>query len=151
MNTSSIYFSSREYERAYATANRDKINANSRKRAKRKSVKAWMKAYHQKNQRYYTDWQIAWNKAHPYSVQNSRLKSKYGITLEQYQNLLKEQKFSCAICNKTPKQEGKSLAVDHCHKTNKVRGLLCLDCNTAIGRFKEDRRLFEKAMVYLGV
>lgn len=74
------------------------------------------------------------------------LKSRYGITLEQYNNQLDIQNNKCAICG--TKSE-KSLAVDHCHTTGKVRGLLCLKCNTAIGKLNDDVILLQRAIEYL--
>lgn len=72
----------------------------------------------------------------------------YGIefTVEQYEELLVAQGGVCAICLEDCV---KSLAVDHDHKTKTVRGLLCMKCNTALGAFKEDPSLLEKAIAYL--
>ena len=70
----------------------------------------------------------------------------YGITYKQYQTMLRTQKNCCAIC----KQEAaKTLAVDHCHKTGKVRGLLCSLCNTALGMFKDDVTAITRSLEYL--
>lgn len=83
------------------------------------------------------------------------LKHQYGITLEEYNKMLEKQQGVCAICGKaekiTDKRTGnvKRLAVDHCHKTNVIRGLLCLFCNTAIGKFKDNPELIEKAASYV--
>lgn len=60
---------------------------------------------------------------------NKYLKSKYGITLDEYNKMLKNQKDSCAICKKHKSQFKRNLAVDHDHKTDEVRGLLCFYCN----------------------
>jgi len=57
------------------------------------------------------------------------LRRKYGITLKQYNLMLKSQGDSCDICRKHKSEFAKSLAVDHNHKTGKVRGLLCFYCN----------------------
>ncbi len=80
----------------------------------------------------------------------SEFKNKYRITLEQYDVLLKEQNNLCAICKKhsddCPKQ---ILYVDHCHKSKAVRGLLCMNCNTAIGHLKDDILILESAIQYL--
>ena len=59
----------------------------------------------------------------------------------------------CDICNEhhttIKDRTGKSLAVDHCHTTGEVRGLLCFGCNTALGRFKDDPTLLKNAIKYL--
>ncbi len=75
------------------------------------------------------------------------------MTIEEYNKSLKKQGGVCAICRnkETTKRNGKlkSLAVDHNHKTNKNRGLLCYNCNTALGKFKEDISLLYDAIEYL--
>jgi Recombination endonuclease VII len=96
------------------------------------------------------EWQIRWNRAHPHSCKNTSLKYRYGITLEDYNNMLLKQEYSCAICHRpAAAKRGKSLFVDHCHKTKHVRGLLCLDCNTTLGRMNDDPKLLRKAAHYL--
>lgn len=75
-----------------------------------------------------------------------RLKVRYGITTAEYWNLVAEQKGVCAICGKS---DGKKLHIDHDHKTNKVRGLLCGNCNKGLGLFKDDVSLLDKAIKYL--
>ena len=69
------------------------------------------------------------------------LMREYGITLEQYAEMEAKQGGLCAICKQPETQERKGvkyrLAVDHCHKTGKVRGLLCFKCNSAMGSFEK--------------
>jgi hypothetical protein len=65
------------------------------------------------------------------------IRRNYGITLAEYECLLKSQDGGCAICGKTPKDEGRRLAIDHCHRTGNVRGILCANCNQAIGLFND--------------
>jgi hypothetical protein len=79
----------------------------------------------------------------------SRLKIKFGISDEDYKFLLKQQNFSCAICHKHENQINRKLAVDHCHKTGKVRGLLCSNCNTGIGNLRDSTYLLFKSICYL--
>ena len=64
------------------------------------------------------------------------LKKKYGMTLEQYDALLAQQKGVCAVCGDPP--GARALHVDHCHASGLVRGLLCVGCNMALGALKED-------------
>lgn len=78
---------------------------------------------------------------------NSTLKYKYGLTLEDYQNMFERQNGVCAICEEI--EEGRMLAVDHDHKTNKVRGLLCGSCNRALGLFKDNPELISRAKEYV--
>jgi len=76
----------------------------------------------------------------------------YGLTLQDYDDLLKEQNGCCKICGTTdPRGQSKAgrFYVDHNHKTGKVRGLLCHDCNTAIGLLKDSPAIVAKAWDYL--
>ena len=78
----------------------------------------------------------------------AKFKQKYGITIEQYEAMLEEQGGVCAIC-KGAQPNGVRLCVDHCHDTKRVRGLLCVHCNTGIGHFKHDKNLLREAINYL--
>jgi hypothetical protein len=73
----------------------------------------------------------------------------YGLTAEQHDELLKQQDAVCAIC-RTPAAEGRVLVVDHNHASGEIRGLLCSDCNTALGQFLDSPALLRAAVVYLG-
>jgi len=77
-----------------------------------------------------------------------RLKNRYGITLDDYDFILKKQNGVCAICGRPPK-EGKNLHIDHCHEKSVVRGLLCFRCNFGLSYFSEDVDMMEKAFLYL--
>ncbi len=81
---------------------------------------------------------------------NSSLKSRFGITLKQYNVLLSKQNFRCAICLRSEIDNGKSLAVDHNHTTGAIRGLLCIKCNFGIGQFEDNTELLKKTIRYLG-
>jgi hypothetical protein len=61
------------------------------------------------------------------------IQMRYGITQEQYEEMLSEQNGGCAICGITEATNGRRLAVDHDHQTGEVRGLLCNNCNVAVG------------------
>ena len=79
----------------------------------------------------------------------NRRKSKlevYGITLEDYNAMLVRQGGVCEICKK---QRPETLCIDHCHSTGKVRGLLCRNCNSALGFYEDDPRVTRAATVYL--
>lgn len=89
-----------------------------------------------------------WALLHPDIVANKQLIANYGITLEQYNELLAKQKGICAIC-KEPSPNGKRLCVDHCHKTGKVRGLLCDICNKGVGHFRDNSEYLRAAINYL--
>ena len=73
---------------------------------------------------------------------------KYGLTPDQYDDILEEQSGVCAICGNTC-ATGRNLAVDHCHTTGEVRGLLCFNCNSKLAVL-EDERWLAAALPYLG-
>ena len=77
---------------------------------------------------------------------NIRYLKVYGISMADYGLILNKQNGVCAICGKT---DIRSLGVDHCHKTKKVRGLLCYNCNLALGYFKDNVESLIKAIAYL--
>ena len=91
----------------------------------------------------------------PDKLRNYRWKSRYNITPEQYDEMLIIQDNKCAICGQTESathntsKKVQRLAVDHCHKTGKVRGILCQDCNRGLGKFKDDIGRLENAIKYL--
>jgi hypothetical protein len=88
-----------------------------------------------------------WKKSNPRRVKGYRI-AKYGITLEQYEAQLKEQNHCCAIC-RNPLDLGKHTHQDHCHITNKTRGILCTNCNKGIGCFRDSIASLENAIEYL--
>lgn len=93
------------------------------------------------------------NIAHRERYRNHHLKGTFGITVEQYGEMHKAQNGLCAICNEpeTAMRKGEviNLAVDHCHTTGAVRGLLCRDCNHTLGKMKEDSAALRRAADYL--
>jgi hypothetical protein len=91
---------------------------------------------------------------HTYCKQCASLKSAwnakrnwYGITPEQYHEMLEEQSGGCYLCRKTP-TDNRKLDVDHNHKTGKIRALLCTRCNSLIGQFEADADLLNKVVDY---
>lgn len=89
-----------------------------------------------------------WARRNPEKVRRINLKKMYGITPEQYDEMMVSQGGVCAICHKTC-QTGRRLSVDHNHATGAVRALLCGKCNTAIGMFRDDPTLIGRAQDYL--
>ena len=109
------------------------------KSCRNKAAKEWLKAN-------------PWWEKHRYqqTKEQNRFKHllrKYGITKDEYEHLLVQQKGRCAICNEEPK--GRPLAVDHNHATDAVRGLLCGKCNRALGELRDNISLFKRAICYL--
>lgn len=95
------------------------------------------------------------NDGHHYHCKDCRKEETlkaYGLSLKDYNDLLEEQEYKCKICqSKDPRGQSKEgrFYVDHNHKTGKVRGLLCNDCNTAIGLLKDDPLILKTALEYL--
>ena len=93
-----------------------------------------------------------WNREHPerFSVKQRRsmLKQRYGLTVEQWNEMFEAQGGGCAICGDAPTGRNR-LAVDHSHATGDVRGLLCFRCNTLLGKFRDDPSLLRRAIAYL--
>lgn len=115
--------------------------------------KLYLKVRKEKFPERYRELARNWKKSNPEKtkaiVRNSNLKRTYGIDSKQYQDMLEKQNYRCAICGTdTPRGQGR-FAVDHCHKTNKVRELLCTTCNLGLGCFKDQPLLVIKALIYL--
>jgi hypothetical protein len=95
-----------------------------------------------------------WREENAEYIKDKRLRRLYGISLEQYNALHNAQGGTCAICGESEKRINKfgvslDLCVDHCHKTGKVRGLLCCACNRAIGYFRDNPSLCHSGGYYL--
>ena len=96
-----------------------------------------------------------WIKLHPDKKRNNDLKSLFGITLDQYKEMLKEQNGVCAICGKKETEidnrtnKKRNLAVDHDHKSEKIRGLLCGKCNKMLGLVNDNINILLSAINYL--
>ena len=92
-------------------------------------------------------------KANPDYYRDKDLQRTYGITLEHYNQMLKDQEGKCAICRNPETQEIKGrvlrLAVDHHHGKGHVRGLLCAKCNRGLGFFRDNPELMIKAAEYV--
>ena len=78
---------------------------------------------------------------------------RYGITHDEYYGMLKKQNYECKVCGSTANNNGRcrsgKLFIDHCHTTNKVRGLLCSKCNHGLGLFDDNVDKLQKAIDYL--
>lgn len=127
-----------EYAREWKRRNKDKVRAQSARRYARHRERLCAAGRQ-------------WRKDNPeaahLSDKKSDLRKRYGITLDDYQKRLAEQGGRCAICRNEP--DDKYLAVDHCHATGIVRGLLCTRCNAAIGLFHESVASMASAIEYL--
>ena len=77
------------------------------------------------------------------------LKNTYGISKEEYEMMFARQDSRCALCHIDASDTPRGLFVDHCHESGQVRDLLCLNCNTALGHFKDNPQLMEKGAQYV--
>lgn len=90
-----------------------------------------------------------YHKNNPNAKKAGRLR-KYGLTYEQFEQMLKDHFYQCAICGfEYDGNKAMFPFIDHNHKTGKVRGLLCSKCNFAIGQLNDDTRLLKRAIKYL--
>lgn len=78
-----------------------------------------------------------------------KIKAAYGLTEQEYDDLLAKQGHRCAICE-TLEPKGKGIwHIDHCHETGKVRAILCHHCNVGLGHFQDSISLLQKAVDYV--
>lgn len=90
-----------------------------------------------------------WGKNNKDRRKDNALKKNFGITLLQYNSVLDEQNHKCMICRRHESEFKNSFAVDHCHKSGKVRGLLCMDCNVLLGHYENKPELFQQFNFYI--
>lgn len=135
----------------WAKNNPEKANAKAAlwRKENPEKVKERTKRYYHANVEKYKIKAAAYRKKNPDKLKNNELKRKYGITLEHFNEMYTNQNGCCAICGDHTDAFSRSLHVDHCHTTGKIRGLLCVNCNTAIGKLKDDVSIVLKAAAYL--
>ena len=130
------------YHKEYRQANKEELNAYHKEyqQANKEKINSWHKEYYQANKE-----KIAAR------IKEYKLKKKYGITLKEKKAMLKKQNNKCKICSfKFNENNFKSTScIDHCHTTNKIRGLLCRSCNVGLGHFKDNTNLLTTAITYL--
>ena len=115
----------------------------------------YMREWNAKNREAVRERHKEYKRRYPEAYRDSHLRHLFGISLAQYEEMLTAQGGVCAIC-KNPEtalhnrtKMPKRLAVDHCHDSGAVRGLLCSGCNTGLGNFKDSRAALEAALAYL--
>lgn len=136
-----------KYQRAWRAANRKKSTAYTqawRKRYPDRAARVDQRSSERARQLY------ASSAEHRFRVAMNGVENKYGITREQYADMLERQGGRCAIC-RTDKPGGKRriFSVDHDHRTGAVRALLCIHCNIGLGAFKDDHAVLRCAYQYL--
>ena len=78
-----------------------------------------------------------------------RLKKLYNLSVDEYEQMYAEANGCCQVCGIKEEHLNKRLAVDHCHTTGKVRGLLCTKCNTALGQLEDSLEIISSLYSYL--
>lgn len=125
--------------RAYQKANPEQIKATAKRQRRKHRVKIRARQ---------SEWYRE-NLEHRKVVRRKNTLAGYGLTPEDYEKMLKSQKGTCAICKGPPGGRWKHFAVDHDHKTEATRGLLCVHCNLAIGQLEEDTSRMHACVDYL--
>lgn len=105
-----------------------------KKTERNKKVKKWRAKNPEKNSKY---------------LRKYRLKIMYGLTPDDWNALYEEQGGCCAICGIHQSSLNQTLSIDHDHKTNKVRSLLCVSCNSALGMVKENKLILFQMISYI--
>ena len=97
-----------------------------------------------------------WGKNNPERFFFNQIKAKYGISKEEYLSLIERQDNKCAICgeeetapNHWKENQPRRLAIDHCHDSGIIRGLLCYRCNTTLGKVEDNPELLRNMAAYL--
>jgi len=154
------------YMKRYVEKNRSKVHeyrlAYYRKNAERMKAEAsrWYWQNRERVRRYrrtahYKNLCKQWRCSQASETLNSKLKYRFGITLDQFKAMSNAQGNVCAICGRTNKRKNRwggcdtRLVVDHCKEKRIVRGLLCAQCNLAIGLFSHDLKRIMSAVNYL--
>ena len=122
----------KESDHKYYIKNKDKIIKGSTE---------WNK----KHRAYHREYDRKWRAKYPEKHRNAYLKRTYSLSISEYEAIKIAQNGLCGICG----VKADRLVVDRCHKTKRIRGLLCTCCNAGIGQLKEDISLLAKAISYL--
>ena len=130
------------------------LYARARYKADPAKAAAIRRKWSQKNRGKDAAYTRTWSKANPEKLQaikRALTLRAYGLAPQDYASMLLSQRGACAICgtHEPGGSKGKRFAVDHCHATGKVRGLLCSPCNTGLGQLKDDPAVLRKAIAYL--
>lgn len=115
----------------------------------KKDAKEYLRRWQKKNKLKLANNQRLRNILHPIRRRNSILKSKYGITIDQYYEIFRKQGRKCKLCGMKTHNRKSDFVVDHCHKTGRIRGILCFRCNSKLGMYRDDPKLLRKAADYL--
>ena len=141
----------------YKTETERRLRRNELARARRAAnPEKWRKISRDKSRKYktvdpqrYRDNHRKYRGNNPDAIRNRGLVYKFGITLDDFNDLLVKQNGVCAVCLEGRDTQKHDFSVDHCHSTGRVRGILCSRCNTALGLLKESITRIEALKNYV--
>ena len=135
--------------RAWAINNKERLRQYRKEYWSRPEIQARRRQYYQDNKEHLKKR----DRIHYYKTKDRHrelhMAKRYKISVEEYRKMFELHKSLCAICGKPETIKNKILSVDHNHKTDKVRGLLCGHCNRALGYLREDLSLLPRIQKYL--
>ena len=114
-----------------------------------KTAREWSKEFREKNPGYQEAYGKQWFINHPSYMKKNHVLWRYGISREQYNEMFSMQKGKCSICSRHQEDFKRAFFVDHDHITGKVRGLICVNCNTVLGHAKDSIDILKNAIKYL--
>lgn len=121
-----------------------------RTEAMRNNKRSWSAKNRSHVNEYKRSYYYAHKERHARNMRESHLKRNYGLTIAAFEQMLKEQDGLCKACTRPLSvDEPRLVHVDHCHKTNVVRGILCYFCNVTLGMVNDDVEHLKKLIAYL--
>jgi hypothetical protein len=147
----------KEYKKEYYEKNRDSLLAYAKEYRKNNREKAleYQREYTKSNREYIAKRDKWYKENNKEYTRMKRLKMKFNLSIEEYEEIYNEQRGVCAICGKQETHANSktgvvnNLCVDHNHETGVVRGLLCNACNTSLGKMNDDIDILKSAICYL--
>lgn len=138
------------YTKEWTARNRERVRQNEKRRYENnpQPKKDYAKKYREANKERVKATHEKWVKNNGRKLMAGVIRRLYGLSIEAYERMFKEQNGACKICQQQ-NYDGKRLFVDHDHDTGTVRGLLCHHCNAGMGHFKDDPYLLQVAIKYL--
>lgn len=146
----SCFYSYKKKDKKYLLSYcKDCFNARAREYNKTERGQAVKRKYRSENRERLLEGMARWNRENIEYVRNRRLLKSYGITTEQLDLMIESQSYKCKICGCRIEKSWRMHAVDHCHATGRVRGVLCHQCNHGLGSFRDNTSFLASAIEYL--
>lgn len=127
----------------------EKRSVDGKSSACKKCVGAYQREWYKNNCEKQKKNSKDWKSQNPYKNHKNHIRAVYGVSESEYNSMFDAQKGCCAICLTHQSDMKRRLAVDHCHTHSHIRGLLCTNCNTALGMLKDNIQALERAVDYL--